>query len=224
MTGASPRPEWRAYLQAALAGERRAALAAVRDSLRAGASVPEVYRGVLQPAQEEVGRLWEGNEITVAGEHVATAVTQYVMAVLYDSMELPETTRGNGLVTGVQGELHQIGAHMVADVLEASGWRMRFLGTQLPHGDVLRAIEDHEPGLVGISATLLANVPAVGDLIEAVRRSFGDARIVVGGSAFLSAPDLWRELGADGFGRDLRHARALVDTLIPPRPQGRATR
>ncbi len=204
------------YLQALRAGDRRAAANIALECVRRGAPVQSVYLEVLQPVQYEIGRLWERNEISVAEEHMATAITQYVIGQLYDHLEIPEATRGNALVTGVRGELHQLGANMVADVLEADGWGVRFLGTQLPHRGVLEAIDEHEPRLIGVSATVLSNLPAVADLIEDTRRRFGDAvSIVVGGAAFRIRPDVWREMGADGFGRDLREAVSLADRLIP---------
>jgi MerR family transcriptional regulator, light-induced transcriptional regulator len=202
------------YIQAIRGGERRAALAVALEAVRAGASVPDVYVEILQPAQYEIGRLWERNEITVANEHMATAITQYVVAQLYSQLQVPERTRGNALVTGVRGELHQLGANMVADVLEADGWRIRFLGTQLPHEGVLQAIEEHEPGLVGISTTVLSNLPAVAELIEEARRRFGSAiAVLVGGGAYRANPEAWRELGADGFARDLKDAVAVAAAL-----------
>jgi MerR family transcriptional regulator, light-induced transcriptional regulator len=204
------------YVQAILAGQRQPALGIALEALRAGHSLTDVYCDLLQPAQHRVGRLWERNEITVAREHMATAVTQYVVAQLYGRLEVPAATRGRAIVTGVEGELHQLGANMVADVLEAAGWSVHFLGTQLPHRDILQAIEEDEPAIVGVSTTMLFNLLRTARLVEDVRRRFGDGvRIVVGGGAFRSAPDVWRELGADGFGRDLRGALALVDELFP---------
>jgi methanogenic corrinoid protein MtbC1 len=202
-----PDAVWPVYLQAVRLGERRAALNIALEAVRGGTSVPEVYRTILQPAQYEVGRLWERNDMTVAQEHMATAITQYVVAQLYTHLEIPEPTRGRALVTGVRGEFHQLGANMVADVLEADGWSMRFLGTQLPHDGVLSAIDAHEPRILGISATVLSSLPAVADLIEASRRRFGEEiSILVGGGAFRATPAAWRDLGADGYGHDLRHA------------------
>lgn len=213
-TDATRAEELSLYLQAIRAGERRAALAVALEALRAGATVAEVYGEILQPAQIEIGRLWERNEATVAEEHMATAVTQYVVAQLYSRLEIPEATRGRALVTGVRGELHQLGANMVADVLEADGWDVRFLGTQLPHGGVLQAIEEHQPRLVGISATVLLSLPAVADLIRAIRERFGSrVFVVVGGAAFRASPGIWRELGADGVGQDLRDAVAVAAAL-----------
>jgi methanogenic corrinoid protein MtbC1 len=103
---------------------------------------------------------------------------------------------------------------MVADVLEADGWNVRFLGTHLPHRDILDAIDHHEPRVIGISATVLTNLPAVSDLVEAARRRYGSAvAILVGGGAFRSRPDSWREIGADGIGRDLKEAVRIAREL-----------
>jgi len=202
------------YLQAILAGDRRAALSVALEAIRSGMAVADVYLDILQPAQHELGRRWERNEITVANEHMATAVTQYVVAQLYSHLDIAPIRRGNAIVTGVRGELHQLGGNMVADMLEADGWNVRFLGTQLPHEAVVQAIDEHEPRLVGVSATVLISLPAVAGLIEDIRRRFGTAvAIMVGGSAFRGGAGVWQDIGADGFGRDLREAVTTADEL-----------
>lgn len=204
------------YLDAILGGHRTAALNVALEVLRKDVSVPDVYMRLLQPAQYEVGRLWEQNEISVSTEHMATAITQYVVAQLYSRLEIPDRTRGNAIVTGVEGELHQLGANMVADVLESDGWNVRFLGTQMPHRDILRAIAEHRPVLVGISTTMLFNLPNVASLVEQIRRSADDdLQIIVGGGAFRDQTNAWREVGADGQGRDLRDTLEMVRTLMP---------
>jgi MerR family transcriptional regulator, light-induced transcriptional regulator len=211
-------PEVRLYVQAILGGQRQAALNIALEAVLAGHSVPDVYCDLLQPAQYEVGRLWESNQVTVAQEHMATAITQYVVAQLYGRLPIPESVRGNALVTGVEGELHQLGANMVADMLEAEGWNVRFLGTQLPHRDILHAVEEHGPAVVGISATMLYSLPRVAELVSAIRASAGEGvRIVVGGGAFRAAPDAWADMGADGAASDLRSAVALVARLVATR-------
>ena len=70
-----------------------------------------------------------------------------------------ETQRGRPVITGVEGEFHQIGANMVADVLESGGWDVRFLVTQLPHAGILDAVEEHDADLLGISVTMVCNLP-----------------------------------------------------------------
>lgn len=214
----SPRPHQEVrevYHQAALRGDRRAALTVVREALRKGMEPKHLYIDVLQEAQYEVGRLWAANRITVAQEHTATAVCQYVLTSLYHELPRPEERRGPAVITGVEGELHQLGANMVADLLEMDGWNVRFLGTQMPHDGIIEAAKEMGADLVGISATMLFNVPQVGELIGRLREELSDAppRIVVGGSAFRADPEAWMGVGADAIGRDLSDAIEVVRKL-----------
>lgn len=204
--------ERRLYLQAVLRGQRDAATGIVLESHNAGHPVLDLYLKILQPTQYEVGRLWERNVITVAEEHMATAITQSVMARLYPFVpQKQQPCRGRMVLTGVQGEMHQVGANMVADVVELHGWEVRFLGTDLPQAGILRVIEEQRPDVVGISATMLFNLLRVRDLIEAVRaQSIPQPRIIVGGAAFRTAAGAWREVGADACGLDLEQAIELL--------------
>ena len=200
------------FTQAILQGNRAAACNIATEAVRAGYSVPDVYVGVLQESLYQVGRLWEGNRIAVATEHMATAVVQYVLAHLYLLIPPSAHHRGNAIVTGVEGESHQVGANMVADVLESGGWNVRFLGVNVPHGGVLRAVEEHRADVVGISATMLFSLPKVRVLIADMRERFvaRPPRILIGGGAFRSLVAPAEEVGADAFGADLRSVLALT--------------
>jgi MerR family transcriptional regulator, light-induced transcriptional regulator len=209
------------FLRAILQGQRRAAANVALEALSAGHSLQDIYVDVFQESLYEVGRRWETNQITVAEEHMATAIVQYVLAQVYERMEAPSAERGRVVLTGVQGEQHQVGANMVADALEADGWDVRFLGANVPHPTILKAIEDHDADVVGISATMLFNVPQVVRLVNDVRSRMGAERprIILGGAAFRSAPELWKELGADGFAPDVRTAVDLARQWSAAQPE-----
>jgi methanogenic corrinoid protein MtbC1 len=148
---------------------------------------------------------------------MATAITQSVLARVYPRIEPEHPVRGRAVIAGVQGEMHQVGAQMVADLLEADGWDVRFLGANAPHDGVVRSVEEHGAELFGVSCTMLFNVTRVDDLFEAARRSLGSRapRLLAGGGAFRHSPGLGHELGADGVARDLRDAVALARVLAP---------
>lgn len=203
----------RLFLQAILQGQRKAASTIVAEAVGSGQPIVDIYVAVLQESLYEVGRLWEENRITVAVEHMATAIVQFVMAQLYTQIPLASEKRGNAVITGVQGELHQVGANMVADVLEARGWNVRFLGTNMPHAGVLQAVAEHKADVVGISSTMLFHLPQVRQLVGEVREKFADRspRVLIGGGAFHSLPSPAAEVGADGFAVDLKSALSLVD-------------
>jgi methanogenic corrinoid protein MtbC1 len=213
------RPEFdsvrRLFTQAILLGQRKAALTFVMECLEQGTPAVDVYVEILQSALFEVGRRWETNQITVAEEHMATAIVQYIIARIYHQIERPATVKGGVVITGVQGELHHVGANIVADVLEANGWDVRFLGTNMPREGILRVIEQQRASIVGISVTMLFNIPQLIGLVEAVDRAFGreSVRVIVGGAAFRASKELWKETGAHGFASDAREVAALVERL-----------
>ena len=199
------------YLREILAGKRKSALEIIMDAYRGGYPIPDIYMDIFQEALYEIGRLWETNQITVADEHMGTAITQYVMSNMYQHLEIADLQRGKLVMTGVQGELHQVGANMVADVLEADGWDVMFLGTNVPAEGVIQSIRQHGTELFGISSTMLFNIPKVIQLVEAVRTEFGNSiRIMLGGGAFRGLPELPRELEECIVATNLREALTLT--------------
>jgi MerR family transcriptional regulator, light-induced transcriptional regulator len=198
----------RVFLAAILSGQRQAAVNIAEGALRAGHSHIDVYVGVFTEALRSVGQLWESNKISVAHEHMATSTTQYVMAAIYPRLVPVDSYRGSMVVTGVSGEMHQIGANLVADSMEAMGWSVRFLGSNLPHASVVSAIQETSADVLCISTTIVANLPSVGELVRTVRSQLSDRtpKIVLGGAAYRMMPHFAEEIGAGEVITDLRTA------------------
>lgn len=207
----------REYLQEILAGKRKSALELIMDAYHGGYPIPGIYMDIFQEALYEIGRLWESNRISVADEHLATAITQFVMSNLYQHLEISDERRGKFVVTGVQGELHQVGANMVADVLDADGWDTVFLGTNVPEEEIIKTLRQHRAHLFGISSTMLFNLPKVIGLVEAVRAEYGNSvHIMLGGSAFKTLEALPSELEGCTIALNLREALDQTRTFGLP--------
>ena len=199
------------FLAAILAGQRQAALNIIDEALLAGHSHVDIYVNVFTESLHRVGQLWELNKISVAQEHIATAITQYAIAAIYPRLVPAAVHRGAMVVTGVAGELHQIGANLVADAMEANGWKVRFLGTNLPHSSVLATIEEISADVLCISTTIVANLPSVVDLVRTVRSKLYESgpKIVLGGAAYRVATQFVRDIGATEAVTDLRSALTM---------------
>ena len=175
----------RRYLDAALAGDRREALRLMMtDGVERGVPVPDLYLKVIQPAQAEVGRRWQANEISVAQEHVATAVSQLVVSHLYHHIPRAQPNGRLVLVACAQGELHELGARMAADFLEMAGFDVVFLGANVPAGSLARMVEQMRPDLVVVSAATTLCFPGLREMVRALREADPDVPVAVGGSAF----------------------------------------
>ncbi len=203
------------YLDVLLAGDSRAASALVLDAVAGGLPLEDVYVDVFQVTQQELGRLWQMNRISIAEEHYCTAATQLVMSRLYPLIFSTRRVGRRIVVACVADELHEIGARMVADLFEIRGWDSFYLGASAPTGSVVSTVVARRPHVVAISATMGHHVGTVAALIEAIRArpEVAAVPILVGGRPFNLAPALVREVGADGSARSAKHALALGHDL-----------
>jgi methanogenic corrinoid protein MtbC1 len=205
-----------AYLDAILAGQGDRAQAMVLDAVNGGMSVPDIYANVLHPAMREVGRRWQMDEIGVADEHFATAMTQMVMSQL--RLRFPKRARRGlrMLATSATGDLHEIGVRMVADFFEMDGWDAIYLGANMPVTDMLTTLIERDVHLVALSASSVTHLVALGEAIEAIRTTPGCERVkvLVGGPPFNLVPRLWKEVEADGSASSAREAVEVGNRLV----------
>jgi methanogenic corrinoid protein MtbC1 len=205
----------RQFLDLLLQGRRHEASQLILANIQAGMPVRQVYLQVFQNSQREVGRLWQTNQISVAQEHFCTAATQMVMSQLYPSLFSGERKQRRVVMTCVGGELHEMGARMVADFLEMEGWDTYFLGANTPPDGVIEMVEKQNAQLLAISVTMLFHVSQARELIARLRaKPHLNTRVLVGGYPFNSAPVLWQQIGADGFAGDAQAAVLEAERLL----------
>ena len=206
----------RDYLGALLRGEQQRASRLILEAVNQGVSVKDIYLQVFQRTQHEIGRLWQMNQLTVAQEHYCTAATQLIMAQLYPSIFATPKSGRRLVATCVNGELHEIGARMVADLFEMDGWDTFYLGANMPAGGIIQMLTQQRAHVLGISATIPTNVGEVASLIATVRGSEvgRHTKILVGGSPFNTDPNLWRTVGADADAFDAEQAIAVAHRLV----------
>jgi methanogenic corrinoid protein MtbC1 len=208
----------RRYLAELLTPDARAAWAVIVEALDAGAEPVRIYLDVLAPAMVEIGALWETARIGVAQEHLATQITQTVLARLAPSLEDAETAFAGGdrrrlaIVSGTPGERHSIGARMVADFLEAAGWDVLLLGGDAPSEEIARLAAERRPDVVALSTSLPFNLLAAGRVFARLRQQDAPPLLVAGGRAYEGRADRALLAGADVFASD---PEALLRELAP---------
>jgi MerR family transcriptional regulator, light-induced transcriptional regulator len=206
-------PWYERYLAMLIAGDRRRALAVVADARDAGVEMRTLYLEVFQPALREVGRLWQENEMSIAQEHLATAITEIAMAKLQGEATLATLRTDCTLVAAcADSELHAVGLRMVCDLLEQQGWDVSYLGAAVPSADLGAMVRDRRPTVVALSASTTSYIPKLRLMIEAVHAA-DDVHapyVLVGGRPFLADPSLAFSVGADSFARDAGEAVELL--------------
>ncbi len=173
------------FLKYLLSGNRQKCSAISREYLAQNSSVKDLYENVFKKALYEVGLLWETNKISVATEHLATAITEGILNELYAELESEEKQNNKVVLTCVENELHQVGIKMVADVFEMHGWDSYFLGTGIPTSELVNYIKEVNPNILGISLSIFFNYQNLLRMLTVLTNEFPDLTIIVGGQAFM---------------------------------------
>ncbi|MEY4549697.1 MAG: hypothetical protein RL685_5892 [Pseudomonadota bacterium] len=204
------------YLLAQLAGDRREALRLViEEGVSRGSSVAEVQLEVIQEAQREIGRLWQENQISIAEEHMATAISHMALAHLYDHAARAAANGKKVVVACVEGELHDFPARLVADALDLGGFDVRYLGANVPTASLVDLLCRERPDLLALSVTMAFNAPALRTAVREVRQWVpSPCPILTGGAACSWIKGLQQELGIAGTANDAREALRLAQQLV----------
>ena len=204
------------YLDALLNHDRRSASQHITEAIAQGIDIKDLYLHVFQVCQFEIGRLWHLRKVSIPQEHFCTAVTQSLIAQMYPAIFATPRRGRRAVVACVGGELHELGARMVADFLELDGWDSVYLGASTPSPGIAQTVMINNANLLCLSATMSFHVPLIAETIRLVRAQTPDLRIpiIVGGYPFRLAPELWITVGADGFAPDAEAAVALANRLL----------
>jgi diguanylate cyclase (GGDEF)-like protein len=166
------------------AGDPSGAEAVAGDAIRCGLEVEDIYSRVIAPAMSRIGHLWEEGDVSVGGEHLATAISQGVMARLFPRLlGGEERTRHRVILAATQGEHHVLGLKMIADTLEGAGYDVRYLGADVPLDSLLDACRVHRPAVLGLGASMPLNVPTLIWEVGEVTKLDHPPAIMVGGRA-----------------------------------------
>lgn len=155
-------------------------------------SLAALYQRVIAPAMHELGRLWEKGAITIADEHLATALTHRVLGALrpptFADQDFEEDSRKpRAMLATVQGDQHSLGLRMVADLLEDAGYQTIYLGADVPTAALLRAIETLAPDLLALSATMPRSARRLEEVVVTVNEEHDTLSVLIGGQASASA-------------------------------------
>ena len=172
------------FLQHLLDGNRQRCSALAKQYLSQNPSIKDLYEEIFKEALYEVGTLWEMNKITVATEHLATAITEGILNELYEELNTEESINNKVVLACVENEMHQVGIKMVADVFEMHGWESYYLGTGIPVLELVEYLKQVKPKILAISLSVFFNFKNLLNMINILKQEFTDLEIIVGGQAF----------------------------------------
>jgi len=169
------------------------------DLLRRGAAVlgvPSFLEQTVAPLLRQIGEHWHAGRLSIAEEHMASAVIEAFVVDAMRAMAVPDQAPSVVVATPA-GSRHVIAASLAAAAAAAEGWRVLFLGGDLPVSEITRAATAANARAVALSVVYSDDATGLlGDLRQLRQDLPADVVLIVGGPALL------------------RHARALARSGI----------
>lgn len=166
-------------------------------------SVADLYEKILGPSLNVIVDVYPDEEDLIWREHVRSGIIRSIIELSYtyvlkERNEWGNYNKGKVIVMCPDFEDHELGARMVADFFTIAGYETTFIGAKTPRKTLLKAIEIISPDYVSISVTNNFNLVSTRKIIEEIKRvSNKNIRILLGGRAFSSNPDIYKEIGGD---------------------------
>jgi 5-methyltetrahydrofolate--homocysteine methyltransferase len=144
----------------------------------------EIINGPLMKGMEEVGRLFNDNQLIVAEVLQSAEAMKAAVAHLEPLMEKDESaTRATMVLATVKGDVHDIGKNLVEIVLKNNGYRIINLGIKVPPEDLIAAYQQHKPDAFGLSGLLVKSAQQMVTTAEDLRAAGIEIPLFVGGAA-----------------------------------------
>ena len=167
-------------LDALVAIDRRRADQTTRRLL--GVSFREQLEQVWFPLLREVGHGWADKRVTIVEEHFTTQYVREQLQGMLMSLQGGPPVGRPAVCVLFPGERHELGALGVAIRLALNGWRVTYLGGELPTEALCDYLQTHRTALLAVSLVYPQNQQRLAEFARDVRAAAPETRIVLGGS------------------------------------------
>ena len=156
--------------------------------------------GVIGPLLLTIGSRWHAALLRPAQEHLATAVLRRTLSWMMENGPPPAGSPALVVAT-LTGQIHELGAMLVAAAASSAGWRVVYLGSNLPPAEIAAATERTHASAIGLSFVYPADDPAIaGALRELHAAAPANTAILAGGSAAANYASALSAVGASRLG------------------------
>lgn len=157
----------------------------VRTILNEDVDIKQLYDEILKKSLYNIGEMWETGKITVATEHLASAIVETILSDVYFKIITQNKINKTAVLACTENEFHQIGIKMVSDIFEQNGWHVNFSGANTTTEELIAVIGSVQPDVLAISLSIPFNLPTLEKMLIRIRAQFPELYILIGGQAFL---------------------------------------
>lgn len=196
----------------AVQGFDAAELEATLMRARVALSQPAFIDQVIVRLMITIGNGCRDGTLRIMHEHLATAVVRMFLWGFYSSPDM-STAAPTLVVTTPVGQWHELGALVVASTAAAEGWRVKYLGANLPVEEIAAATQEQVTKAVALSLVYPTDNPRVRQELSNLRRYLGHSiDLLVGGGGSTGYKDVLDDIGAVCLS-DMAELREYLEAL-----------
>jgi 5-methyltetrahydrofolate--homocysteine methyltransferase len=144
----------------------------------------EIINGPLMKGMDEVGRLFNLNQLIVAEVLQSAEAMKAAVSFLEPFMDREDTaSRGKVILATVKGDVHDIGKNLVDIILSNNGFEVVNLGIKVPPEQLIAAVREHRPDILGLSGLLVKSAQQMVVTAQDLSRAGVQVPVLVGGAA-----------------------------------------
>jgi len=187
----------------------------VQQALEEGVEAREILIESLSSGMDKVGEKYQRGEyflpdMLTAAEAVGAAMEILEPVLLQEGVK----PKGKTVLATVKGDLHDIGKNIVGLMLKGAGYEVIDLGADVETGEIIKAVKDYDPDILGLSALLTTTMEEMGKTIEQLQaEGCRDGLKIMVGGAPLSA-EFAEKIGADAYGKDAISAVQIAEDFL----------
>ena len=198
------------YFRFLLEGDRGGCRGLLQKAQAEGITASDLLLDVIWVCMEQISELFREDQINFVTEHLATRINRTLADQLQTHLAVSEPTGRKLIVCCSDVEGYELGAQIIADLFEADGWEVLFIGSGVPMDELVQLVGRVQPELLIYFGTEPSGIPEVRRTLQMLHRisASPETAVLAAGGVFNRAKGLWIEVGADAFAPDARSALA----------------
>jgi corrinoid protein of di/trimethylamine methyltransferase len=200
---------------ALIAGKEAEVKDLAQKALDGGNAAREILDNGLLAGMDIVGQRFKAGDMFIPEVLLCARCMHGAMDILKPHLSEGDSAGAGTVVIGtVEGDLHDIGKNLVAMMMQGAGFNVIDMGTNITPQRFVKAVKEHQPNILGMSALLTTTMPKMEETIQAPKEAGirDQVKVMAGGAPVTQ--DFVDKIGADAYGANAASASEKAKALV----------
>ncbi len=172
----------------------------------------QIVDKMIVPTMEKIGLDWEQGRLALSQIYMSGRICEEIIETILPLKDF-SINKQSKMAIAVLEDHHMLGKRIVYSILRASRFELYDYGS-VEVDDLVRLVQDNDIQILLVSTLMLHSALKVRELTTKIRKTNSDIKIVVGGAPFRFDQELWKEVEADGMGKNASEAVSIVKNFL----------